>query len=243
MGALALAWLASTRHRTSSVGGPGTGPANALGPDVQWPAIRGIRREVLASSPRSSRARRPTTLDTRAPGWRRPKRPAGKLSEAIDAVLREAEWLGVTGRGAISAPGRALVGIHRSARGAQAAPARDRPDEVAAAMSQHLPQPVDHILVQADLTAVAPGPLEGALASFMRLAAEIESRGGATVHRFTHDSIRRASMPAGPRPTCTDTVRRSSRTPVPQPLEYLVTDVARKHGADPGRRLSGIRPL
>ena len=33
-------------------------------------------------------------------------------------------------------------------------------DDVAAAMTPHLPQPVDHILVQADLTAVAPGPLD-----------------------------------------------------------------------------------
>ena len=43
---LALAWLGSTRAphlvgRRST----GTGPANALGPDVQWPAIRSIRRD------------------------------------------------------------------------------------------------------------------------------------------------------------------------------------------------------
>jgi len=97
-------------------------------------------------------------------------------------------------------------------------------------MTPHLPRPVDHILVQADLTAVAPGPLEGALASFMRLASEIESRGGATVHRFTHDSIRRALDAGWTAADVLDTIRRSSRTPLPQPLEYLVTDVARKHG-------------
>ena len=37
--------------------------------------------------------------------WRRPLRPAAVLSDALDAVLRESEWLGVTGRGALSAPG------------------------------------------------------------------------------------------------------------------------------------------
>jgi hypothetical protein len=102
--------------------------------------------------------------------------------------------------------------------------------EVAAAMSPHLPAPVDHILVQADLTAVAPGPLEGSLAAFMRLASDIESRGGATVHRFTPDSVRRALDAGWTAADVLDTIRRSSRTPVPQPLEYLVTDVARKHG-------------
>jgi hypothetical protein len=97
-------------------------------------------------------------------------------------------------------------------------------------MSEHLPAPVDHILVQADLTAVAPGPLVGSLGSFMRLAAEVESRGGATVYRFTPESVRRALDAGWTAAEFTDTVRRSSRTPVPQPLEYLVSDVARKHG-------------
>ena len=227
---VARAWLTSTRAAHLVGGRVGDSPANALGPDVQWPAIRGIRREVLAelTTLEPGTAADPHSIRERL-GWRRPLRPAGPLSDAIDAVLREAEWLGVTGRGAISSPGRALVGITDQSS-AQTAPARDRPDEVATAMTQHLPQPVDHILVQADLTAVAPGPLEGALASFMRLASEIESRGGATVHRFTHDSIRPALDAGGPAADVLDTIRRSSRTPLPQPLEYLVTDVARKHG-------------
>ena len=101
---------------------------------------------------------------------------------------------------------------------------------VAAAMSAHLPAPVDHVLVQADLTAVAPGPLVGSLGAFMRLAAEIESRGGATVYRFTPESVRRALDAGWTSAEVIDTVRRSSRTPVPQPLEYLVSDVARRHG-------------
>ena len=39
--------------------------------------------------------------------------------------------------------------------------------------------------VQADLTAVAPGPLESTLARRLQVLAEVESRGGATVYRFT----------------------------------------------------------
>jgi hypothetical protein len=144
------------------------------------------------------------------------------LGEAVDAVLREAEWLGVTGRGALSPAGRLLV----DAPGAE----RDRLEAVAAAMSPHLPAPVDHVLVQADLTAVAPGPLVGGLGSFMRLSADVESRGGATVYRFTPESVRRALDAGWTAAEFLDTVRRSSRTPVPQPLEYLVTDVARRHG-------------
>ena len=217
---LALAWLGSTRAphlvgRRST----GTGPANALGPDVQWPAIRAIRREVLrelASLAQGSAPDRGSLRERLA--WRRPNRSAAVLDEAVEAVLREADWLGVTGRGALSEAGRALL----------ASP--DSVDDVAACMAAHLPSPVDHILVQADLTAVAPGPLVGGLGSFMRLAADVESRGGATVYRFTPESVRRALDAGWTAADFTETVRRSSRTPVPQPLEYLVSDVARKHG-------------
>src|SRR6478736_2822115 len=217
---LAVAWLGSTRAphlvgRRST----GTGPANALGPDVQWPAIRAIRREVLrelASLEPGSAPDRGSLRERLA--WRRPNRSAAVLDDAVEAVLREADWLGVTGRGALSDAGRALL----------ASP--DSLDDVAACMAAHLPSPVDHILVQADLTAVAPGPLVGGLGSFMRLAADVESRGGATVYRFTPESVRRALDAGWTAADFTETVRRSSRTPVPQPLEYLVSDVARKHG-------------
>src|SRR6476660_8370433 len=108
---LALAWLGSARAphlvgRRST----GTGPANALGPDVQWPAIRAIRREVLRelSSLEPGSAADHASLRQRL-AWRRPNRSAAVLDEAVEAVLRESEWLGVTGRGALSEAGRALV--------------------------------------------------------------------------------------------------------------------------------------
>ncbi|MCU1536885.1 MAG: hypothetical protein JWP82_1236, partial [Humibacillus sp.] len=45
---LATAWLGSTRApHLVGTRATGTGPANVLGPDVQWPAIRGVRRDVL----------------------------------------------------------------------------------------------------------------------------------------------------------------------------------------------------
>jgi len=99
------------------------------------------------------------------------------------------------------------------------------------ALEPLLPKPLDHVLLQADLTAVAPGPLEGELAREMSLIADIESTGGATVYRFSDSSLRRA-LDAGRSATDVLALLSSrSRTPVPQPLEYLVLDVARRHGA------------
>ena len=51
-------------------------------------------------------------------------------------------------------------------------------------INEDLPKPVDHILIQSDHTAIAPGPLEHEIAQELAILAEIESRGGATVYRL-----------------------------------------------------------
>ena len=86
------------------------------------------------------------------------------------------------------------------------------------------------MLLQADLTAVAPGPLEAGLARELDLVADVESAGGATVYRFSEPSIRRA-LDAGRSATDLHHLFATrSATPVPQGLTYLVDDVARRHG-------------
>ena len=217
---LAAAWLTSTRA-AHLVGGrlPGSSsPANALSPDLHWPPIRAMRTDVLAELAGLGPGQVPTTESLLARlRWRRPLRNPARLADTMTAVLREAEWLGVTGRGGLSTAGRALV-------------AGEETDRVGAAMALQLPQPVDHVLVQADLTAIAPGPLHGDLAQLMRLTADVESRGGATVHRFTPTSVRRALDAGWTADELLEALRGASRTGLPQPLEYLVRDVARRHG-------------
>ncbi|MFE2040791.1 helicase-associated domain-containing protein [Streptomyces sp. NPDC059477] len=100
----------------------------------------------------------------------------------------------------------------------------------ARALAPQLPEPLDHVLLQADLTAVAPGPLQRPLAEVLGVVADVESKGGATVYRFTPGSVRRG-LDAGQ--TASDLhafLATHSRTPVPQPLAYLIDDVARRHG-------------
>ncbi len=86
------------------------------------------------------------------------------------------------------------------------------------------------MLLQADLTAVAPGPLEPDLARRLQVAAEVESRGGATVYRFTAPSVRRALDVGWTAAELHAFVAGVSRTPVPQPLTYLIDDTARTYG-------------
>ncbi|GHF18096.1 DNA-binding protein [Streptomyces griseoluteus] len=237
-GRLAAAWLAATRT-AGLVGGRDIKDRalSALGPGLDRSAAPEVRHRVLtllADLP-AGVAPAPEAVLTRL-SWERPVRtPQRDGTEDLRVrlarwTLSEAELLGVTGRGALSSHGRALLG---------AAPEPD--DTPLSSVEQHtaiavgllaplLPEPLDHVLLQADLTAVAPGPLLRPLAEMLGVLADVESKGGATVYRFTPASVRRA-LDAGQ--TAADLhafLAQHSRTPVPQPLTYLIDDVARRHG-------------
>ena len=147
--------------------------------------------------------------------WQRPRRPRTRADQVVWAV-DEATALGVAGLGGLASYARPLLAGER--------------DAAEAALAELLPAPVDHVLVQADLTAVAPGPLESQLARRLQLVADVESRGGATVYRFTPGSVRRALDTGWTAAEIHDFVGSVSRTPVPQPLTYLVDDTARTFG-------------
>ncbi|MGW2399070.1 helicase-associated domain-containing protein [Kitasatospora sp. NPDC001664] len=220
---LARSWLAATRVAglTGTPDGKGKTRA-ALGPELDRtlaPSVRRAALTALASLPPGSAADAGALLPLLR--WQRPLRggPAGPdgrdfRDHLTEWALQEAESLGVTGRGALASPARALL------TGADPEPV----------LEPLLPQPLDHVILQPDLTAIAPGPLLTPLAQALALCAEIESKGGATVYRFTTDSVRRA-LDAGR--TAGDLhafLAQHSRTPVPQPLSYLIDDVARRHG-------------
>src|SRR5690606_3257088 len=100
----------------------------------------------------------------------------------------------------------------------------------ARALDALLPKPVDHVMVQADLTVVVPGPPEPTLAAELEVVAEQESGGTASVYRVTEASVRAALDAGYAAEDLHELFRRRSRTPVPQTLTYLIDDVARRHG-------------
>lgn len=192
-------------------------PAPALAPGLDLAPAADIRRvtlEALATLPVGGAAELAEVAAV--VGWHRPRRGGARRDALVRWTLREAETLGVTGQGALASYARELV------RGDVAG--------CRAALDRLVPIPLDHMLLQADLTAVAPGPLQPELARELQLLAEVESTGGATVYRFSADSLRR-SFDAGRNAGDVHAfLRGASRTPVPQPLSYLVDDVARRHG-------------
>ncbi|WP_109474023.1 helicase-associated domain-containing protein [Ornithinimicrobium cavernae] len=214
---LAGAWLGMPAA-PSLVGSPdGTGRVNALSPQTSWPYGRQRRNDtlaVLATLPAGTAPTADRLVELLR--WHHPIRLSRSPDPGVETVVREAEWAGLTGRGALaSAAGGVLSGDTAHA---------------GRVMSDHIPEAVEHVLVQADLTAVAPGRLDGPARSVMRLLGQVESRGGATVHRITEDGIRRALDLGWSADRVLSEVSAISRTGVPQPLEYLVRDVARRHG-------------
>ncbi|QXJ24106.1 helicase-associated domain-containing protein [Actinomadura graeca] len=176
------------------------------------PSVRRTTLDVLASAGRGVVVDA-DALRTRV-AWLRPRRGGPSRDRLLGWTLREAAVLGLTGFGELAPFARDLV-------------AGDDPEPV---LEKYLPEPVDEIVIQADLTAIAPGPLVTELARELALAADVESTGGATVYRFTPGSVRRALDAGRTAADVTALLARHSATPLPQPLTYLIEDVARRHG-------------
>jgi hypothetical protein len=215
---LARAWLTTTRlpalvglrdERDKALA--------ALSQEVERPSAPVDRRrvlELLAELPDGTAATDDAVVALLS--WRAPRR-GGRLRDTLPRwTLTEAATLGLTGRSALSTHARLLLA------------GQDK--DAARALRPHLPEPLDHVLVQPDLTVVAPGPLERPLARQLALVADVESTGGATVYRVTEATVRRALDAGRSAADLHELFRTRSRTPVPQALTYLVDDVARRHG-------------
>jgi hypothetical protein len=151
--------------------------------------------------------------------------------------------------GALTAQGRALLADDAAELGhdervatdplgtrPEGARAPDDPPSAVRVLDALLPAPVDHFLLQADLSVVVPGPPEPDLTAELEVVAEPESAGGASVYRVTPAAVRHALDTGYAADDLHALFRRRSRTPVPQALTYLIDDVARRHG---GLRVGG----
>jgi hypothetical protein len=120
----------------------------------------------------------------------------------VEWFLVEAERLGVTGHGALVR--------------------KDATELVGTASAE--------ITLQADLTAITTGALVPDLAALLDDAADVESAGAATVWRFGEATIRRALDLGRDAGAIVGALEAAATKGVPQPLRYLIADVARRHG-------------
>jgi hypothetical protein len=215
---LALAWFAMTRQ-PNLVGQRGERDRviTVLSPDTERGTIPVLRSQALALLTPLAPGAAPADSDQvlRRLAWQAPRRATGQRPLAA-AVLAEAELLGITAAGGLTGYSRTLLNGSRTVA-----------EQV---LTSALPVPVDHFLVQPDLTVVVPGPPTPDLATELSLVADLESTGGASVYRVTPTSMRRALDSGRTGTDLAAMFAQRSRTPVPQALSYLIDDLARRHG-------------
>ncbi|WP_439591990.1 helicase-associated domain-containing protein [Microbacterium sp.] len=99
-----------------------------------------------------------------------------------------------------------------------------------AALAEHLPAEIDRVYLQADLTAIAPGPLAPALELRLRSIAHRESRAQASTYRFTTESLGSGLTEGETAESIRGFLSALSLTGIPQPLDYLIESTAARHG-------------
>ncbi len=97
-------------------------------------------------------------------------------------------------------------------------------------LSAHLPAEIDRVYLQADLTAIAPGPLAPALDLRLRTIAHRESRAQASTYRFSTESLGAGMTEGETAESIREFLSGISLTGIPQPLDYLVDSTAARHG-------------
>lgn len=148
--------------------------------------------------------------------------PERVRDEKIAAAVREAELLGVAAGDRVSELGDELL----AALGAGG----DVVAETARRCAPLLPEAECVVILQSDLTAVVSGQPSVAVSRLLAAAAINESRGDASVWRFNPASIRAALDTGWTAPDLLDQLAAITDRPVPQPVEYLINDAARRHG-------------
>ncbi len=209
---LVRVWIDSPRWYAWSA----AAKAHALGPDAAWRGAADLRRGLvgICATIEPGTVLAAETVG-RAYAWHRPA-----LASQVNLAELATQWWEEAGSLGLQALD-AVTGLL-----AAALPGGTMPAELA----EEFPEPVSELILQSDLTAVAPGPLEHRVGRTIRLLAAQESRGAGGVFRFSTASLRRAFDAGWTSDRVLGWLAEHSSTGVPQPLEYLVGDVARRHG-------------
>ncbi|OXM71195.1 helicase-associated domain-containing protein [Amycolatopsis vastitatis] len=151
---------------------------------------------------------------TRLAEWHAPMLPTDDFAGHLRVALAEAELLGVVAHGAVTAAGRALLA----------------PDKLVEVTDELVSRARTTALFGTDLTAIVPGSPDTRLTALLDRVADREAQGTATSWRFSPASVRRAFDQGATAAGLLDDLGAIAAGELPQPLVYLVNDVARRHG-------------
>ncbi|MFI6295671.1 helicase-associated domain-containing protein [Nonomuraea sp. NPDC050790] len=226
---LLSAWWRMERSSLRKVDGKyGT----VLGDDQSGSSVARVRRAVLtglAHLPSGTAFADRGSL-VRNVHWHAPLLDQALLAECAAGVVDEARLLGLLANDSLTDLGRALAGLaaHAGDENDDAVPMVEHDPVLVGASTRALASVRRSALFGPDLTAVVTGPPSSELAALLDRVAERESRGAASVWRFTTESVRRALDNGYEADELLEEL--SGVGSIPQPLEYMVRDVARRHG-------------
>jgi hypothetical protein len=146
--------------------------------------------------------------------WHAPMLLSEDFAGQVAVALIEGELLGVFAHGAITAAGRALLDL----------------DKLVEVTEELVSRARTTALFGTDLTAIVPGSPDARLATLLDRAADRETQGTATSWRFSPSTVRRALDQGTTAAELLDELGGIASGELPQPLVYLVNDVARRHG-------------
>ena len=193
--------------------------AHALGPEADVAGVAGLRSTVLQLLAEVGPGDAPDRDQiAAAAAWHRPRlrQPPLDAERLVSWTWREAGGSGWSA-GTRSRPSPVCWSLGE--------------EPLPQVLTELFPAPLERILIQADLTAVAAGPLAHEVAQDLRRLADQESRGAGGVYRFSAASLRRAYDAGWSAAEVGAWLERHSVTGVPQALRYLVEDVSRRHGS------------
>lgn len=137
--------------------------------------------------------------------------------ESIGEYTVVAETLGVTEGGVLTPAALALL--------------RGNTEEAVRLATEAFPSMTDGVYIQPDLSIIAPGPLDPSLGQQLLDLTSLSNPGVATSMQITKASLTEALDRGWTVPEIRTVLTGASRTPLPQPLEYLLDDLERLHGS------------
>lgn len=152
--------------------------------------------------------------------WHVPMLTEELIDPVVDATLAEAELLGVVNSGSAGDLARTLR---------TGASTHDDPELVKTTDSL-VASARTSALFGSDLTAIVTGTADTELSSLLDTAADREAQGSASTWRFNPASVRRAFDNGATADGLLEQLGAVAQGELPQPLVYLVNDVARSHG-------------
>jgi hypothetical protein len=167
-----------------------------------FPAHHATSLPTLLTRLRWSRPKLRALEDSRLPSW--------------ETAWAEAETLGLLAYGVLTEVGRAL--------------AHATTEELAPLVADLAPADSERAIFGSDLTATVIGPPTARVSLLLDSTADRESSGAAVSWRFSPSSVRRAFDDGADIATLTAHLGSITDGTLPQPLHYLLQDVARRHG-------------